>query len=364
MAFADVLGHEGIRGLLSRALVAGRVPHALLFAGPEGVGKRTLALAFAGALLCDSPGPEGACGACSHCRRVARALAGLDELRAGAERGYRGPEDAALFDFRLHPDLVLVEPPTRGGRRAEILAPQAEDIVRQTFKPPFEARARVFVIDDAHALCSGSSVSAANALLKSLEEPPPRSYFVLVTAQPYSLLATVRSRCQTLRFGALSTAAVCEGLRREGVAEPEARLRAALSGGSLGRALAFDSEAWRDQRRLLLGLLEEAPGLETLGRLRAAERLKELDDVRGALTALRTLLRDVAALHAGARPAALLNADLDAPLAALARGPLGPRAVELAEAAAEARAALAGYAHEQLTLDGLVERLAAQSVES
>ena len=364
MAFDDVLGHERIRGLLSRALDTGRVPHALLFAGPEGVGKRTLALAFAAALLCEARGAQGACGACRHCLRLVRAVDSLDDFRSGAEKSYRGPEDAALFNFRLHPDLLLVEPPTRGGRRAEILAPQAEDVVRETFKPPFEARARVFVIDDAHALCAGTAVTAANALLKSLEEPPARAHFVLVTAQPQSLLATIRSRCQTLRFGPLSLAALQDRLRREGLPESEARLRAALSGGSLGAARAFDSEAWRAQREGLVALLETAPRLDPLGRLKAAETLKEMDDVRGGLTTLRTLLRDVAALQAGGDGATLLNGDLGARLLVVARGPLGRQAAALGEAAAVARDALAGYAHEQLTLDDFVERLAGESVAS
>lgn len=358
MAFDDVLGHERIRGLLSRALGARRVPHALLFAGPEGVGKRTLALAFATALLCETGGAAGPCGACSHCRRVARALQDLDAARAAAEKGYRGPDDAALYDFRLHPDLVLVEPPARG-RRPEILAAQAEDIVRETFKAPFEARARAFVIDDAHALCSGSTVSAANALLKSLEEPPSHTHFVLVTAQPQALLPTIRSRCQALRFGTLPTQTVAERLRREGLGEDEARLRAALCGGSLGAAQAFDSDAWRAEREGLLGLLESAPRLDGAGRLKAAELLKESEDARRALITLRTLLRDVAALQAGADAARLLNGDLAARLSAVARGPLGPRAGALAEAAAEARDALGAYAHEQITLDAFVEGLAA-----
>ncbi len=299
MAFDSDLGHERIRGLLSRAIAGGRVPHALLFAGPAGVGKRTLALAFASALLCDQRGPAGPCGACRHCTRVARSLSGLDELRAAAEKGYRKAEDAAHYNFRLHPDLVLVEPPARG-RRPEILSAQADDIVGETYKSPIEARARAFVIDDAHALCAGTTVTAANALLKSLEEPPVHTHFVLVTSQPQSLLPTVRSRCQTLAFGARPTAALVEPLRGEGMPEAEARLRAALSGGSLGAARAFDDAVWRGAREGLVSLLETGPRLDPAGRLKAAEMLKELVDVRGGLGTLRALLRDVAAIHAGA----------------------------------------------------------------
>lgn len=359
MAFVSVLGHERIKGLLGRAIGAKRVPHALLFAGPEGVGKRTLALAFARALLCEKGGAGGPCEECTHCRRVLRAIAGLDERRAAAEKEYGKPDDAALFDFRLHPDLVLVEPPSRG-RRAEILSAQAEDLVRETYKAPFEARARAFVIDDAHALCSGSMVTAANALLKSLEEPPSRAYFVLVTAQPQALLPTIRSRCQTLRFGPLPLGVVSERLMKEGMPEAEARLRAFLCGGSLGAALELDSEAWRAEREGLLALLEEAPRLPTVGRLQAADRLRDLEDTRRALTTLRGLLRDVAALRAGASRERLLNADVSARLHTVASGPVGERATALGEAVAAARDALASYANEAIVFDELVGRLAGE----
>lgn len=361
MAFASILGHERIKGLLERALAAKRVPHALLFAGPEGVGKRTLALALARALLCEKGGADGPCEECTHCRRVLRAIAGLDDRRAAAEKEYGTREDAALFNFRLHPDAVLVEPPSRL-RRPEILAAQAGDLVRETYKAPFEARARVFIVDDAHALCAGSNVTAANKLLKSLEEPPARAFFVLVTAQPQALLPTIRSRCQTLRFGPLPKGVVAQRLQQDGMPEAEARLRASLGGGSLGAALELDSEAWRAEREALVGLLEEAQRLDTVGRLRAADRLRDFEDTRRALTTLRGLLRDVAALRAGAGGAQLLNADVVTRLRAVAAGPLGERAAALGEAAAEAREALAGYAYEAIVFDELVGRLAGEPV--
>src|SRR5262245_44530843 len=359
MAFADVLGHERVKSLLDRAIGSGRVPHALLFAGPEGVGKRTLALAFARALICEKGGRGGPCEECIHCRRVLRAIAGIDESRVAAAKEGRKAEDAAAFNFRLHPDVVLVEPPARG-RRPEILSAQAEDLVRETYKAPFEARARVFVIDDAHALCAGSMVTAANALLKSLEEPPPRAYFVLVTAQPQALLPTIRSRCQTLRLGPLPLELVVERLVKDGLPQEEALLRASLSGGSLGAALELDSEAWRAEREALVSLLEEVLELGTIGRLQAADRLRELEDARRALTMLRALIRDVAALRAGASDGQLLNADVTARLRRLASGPLGERAPELGEAVAQAREALAGYANEAITFDELVDRLAGE----
>ena len=256
------------------------------------------------ALLCE--GDDGdACDGCAACSRAARGL---------------------------HPDAILVEPDG-----ASIKIEQVRDAVREIAGRPFEGRARAFVFDEAHLVTE----QAQNALLKSLEEPPATSHVFLVTASPQALLPTIRSRCQTLRFSPLPQSLLETHLREtSGLSPDEARLRAALSGGSLGVALAFESEAWRDLRVELLEMLEKLGRAGTLGRMDAAERLSEMDDPILALTALRSLLRDVAALRAGSP--ALLNADVTARLEPLARGPLGERAGEMARAAGETRDALEG----------------------
>lgn len=322
MAFASVLGHERLKDLLSRTLREARLPPALLFAGPQGVGKRTLALAAARALLCERTDGD-ACESCASCRRALRGL---------------------------HPDLLLVEPVT-----AAIKIEQIRDVVREVAGRPFEGRARAVVVDDADAMTE----QAANALLKSLEEPPPTSHLFLVTAAPQALLPTIRSRCQTLRFGPLPEGLLEAHLQeRLGLSAEEARLRAALSQGSLGVALAFESEAYRALRDELLGLLESLERWGPVERMEAAERLEEKDEPEQALTTLRSLLRDVAALRAGARPRVILNADVAERLAALARGALGDRATFLAEAVGETRTTLRGNANKLLTMDVLLESLA------
>jgi DNA polymerase III subunit delta' len=331
MAFASIRGHERLRGLLARAVAHGRLPPALLFSGPSGVGKKTLALAVGRALLCDHDDGD-ACDACPTCARAARGL---------------------------HPDAILVEPDG-----LSIKIEQVRDAVREIAGRPFEGRARAIVFDEAHLLTE----QAQNALLKSLEEPPLTSHVFLVTASPQALLPTIRSRCQMLRFSPLPQARLEAHLReRSGLSADEARLRAALSGGSLGAALAFESEAWRDLRVELLELLETLGAGGALGRMHAAERLAEMDDPVLALTALRSLLRDVAALRAGSP--ALLNADVEARLEPLARGPLGERAGQMARAAGETRDALEGKitgtnlrrgpANTLLAFDVLLDALAA-----
>jgi DNA polymerase-3 subunit delta' len=364
LRLAEVRGHDRIRAILSRALEKDRLPPALLMSGPEGVGKKTLALSVAQAALCERAPRGEPCEDCRTCRRVSAALRAerLADLRREADRH---SDDDVWRNFRLHPDLVLAEGwwLTRSGRprsEPEIRVDQVRDLVGEIAGSPFEARRRVFVIDDAHTM----NEAAQNALLKSLEEPPPRSHVVLVTSSPSGLRQTIRSRCQTLRFGPLSRETVASLLEeRCGLGGDEARLRAGLAGGSIGGALAFESEAYRGMREDLLGLLERAAqGLEPVGCLEAAEALEQQEDPLLLLATLRSLLRDVAAARAGAGPGAFANADVADRLRALAEGHLGDRALVLAEGVDEARGALRGFASRLLTFDQLVNALADETV--
>jgi DNA polymerase-3 subunit delta' len=345
--------------VLGRALERDRLPPALLFDGPDGVGKKTLALAVAQATLCEAaPAPEP-CGECRACRRVAGSIRSerLSELRQEADRH---PDEDVWRNFRLHPDLVLAEGwwLTRTGRprsEPEIRVDQVRDLVGEIAGTPFEARRRVFVIDDAHTM----NDAAQNALLKSLEEPPPRSHVILVSSATSGLRPTIRSRCQRLRFGPLSRAVIGESLLRErGLGAEEAGLQAALAGGSLAAALSGEAAGELRMREELLVLLEESSGGDALARMEAAEALEQAEDPALLLTTLRSLLRDLAALRAGAPPETLLSPDLAPRLAALASGRLGERATSLAEEAGAARSALRGFASKLLTFDRLVDALA------
>jgi DNA polymerase-3 subunit delta' len=321
ITFAGVLGHERIKALLQDALRRSRLPGALLFTGPDGVGKKSLALAAARALLCDSRSGE-ACDACPPCHRSAKGL---------------------------HPDLFLLEP-----EGTSIKIERVRDLVREIGARPFEGPARAFVVDGAHLLTE----QAQNALLKSLEEPPATSHVMLVTSAAQALLTTIRSRCQTLRLGGLPASVVESYLRdRQGLAAEEARLRAALADGSLSAALAFEAGTYHELRDGLLSLLEGLPRLGSIERMEAAEGLADRDDIPEALTALRALLRDLAALKAGSSADALLNADVVPRLEALAASPLGSRAAELAEAVGESREALRVNANRLLSMDVLIDRL-------
>jgi DNA polymerase-3 subunit delta' len=344
MPLVDILGHEGVRTLLAEALRRGRLPSSLLFVGPDGIGKRTLAIEIGRALVCERPQPD-ACGRCSPCARVARAVEGLAEQTPRAS----GPGEATAFNRRLHPDILLIEPSTEAIRIEQVRA-----VVEEIAERPFEGRGRAIIFDDAHCLTE----QAENTLLKSLEEPPSGTHFILVTPSPEALLPTIRSRCQRVRLGGLPPALIADRLvAKEGLDRADAALRARLSGGSLRRALDFESETYRELRAGLVALLEKAEGLDDALRMEAAERLADPEHAALSIEILRSLLRDVAALAAGADAAQALNADLAERLAVLARGPLAARARELAEACGRAARALEGRAHGQLTMDLLVDAI-------
>jgi DNA polymerase-3 subunit delta' len=325
------------------------------------VGKKALALATAQAALCEKAPASEPCGTCSTCRRVSAALE-PGALEGRREEADRHPSDDEWRNFRLHPDLVLVEgwTLTKTGRprpEPEIRVGQVRDLVADVPGAPFEARRRVFIVDDAH----GMNESSQNALLKSLEEPPPRSHLMLVSSRPLALRQTIRSRCQVLRFGPLGREDIVAFLSgRHGLDGEEARLRAALAGGSLGAALAFESESYRSLREGLLSLLERAGELDGVGRLQEADALEQSEDASLLLTTLRSLLRDLAALRTGAGREGLFNGDVADRLEPLAAGPLGARAGELAGEVGRTRAALGGFANKLLTFDVLMDRLSAK----
>jgi DNA polymerase-3 subunit delta' len=215
---ASVLAQDTAIQTLRRALSIGRVHHAYLFDGPDGVGKELAAFGLAQALVCERRGPLGA-DACGECSACARAKPRKETTRP------------------VHPDIIILErglyEPAQIGRRT----PETQDIsidqvrtlvlARASF-PPHEGRAKVFIVRRVDEL----STAAANALLKTLEEPGKNTHFVLLTSQPDSLLSTIRSRTQRVRFAPLPDQVVAELLVREGVEVDAAKKIAGLSGGS------------------------------------------------------------------------------------------------------------------------------------
>jgi DNA polymerase-3 subunit delta' len=337
MPLRDVIGHTRLVGLLARAVARDTLPPALLLAGPAGVGKRRVAVAVASAINCLDPVTGGAlerdaCGKCAACTRI--------------ERG-------------VHPDVVLLEPGDTGTIKIEAV----RDVIDRAGFRPFEGRRRVVVIDEADALVS----QAQNALLKTLEEPPSASSFMLVSSLPDALLATVRSRCPRLRFGPLPVADVAAALVRDhGFEAGEARAAADAANGSIGGALAAQGADLVEARDAAAALLRQmARGGDTARRLDSAKGLapqkgssaSDRDQLGACLRALSSLLRDLGVLAARVDTGALANADMAGELETMSRSYDADRSLRAYAAVDHALAALERNASPKIVADWLVLEL-------
>jgi DNA polymerase-3 subunit delta' len=322
-----------VQALLRQAVMRGRVPQTLLFAGPEGVGKHAVALALAQAINCPKSADGVACGRCSNCTRIAK---GQFSDVAEVDNG-----DIASISIKSIRERVL-------------------DLVGYR---PFEGQRRVFIIDPADAL----SLQAQDALLKTLEEPPPATVLILISAYPDSLRPTVVSRCRRVRFGALTDTEVSQVLtERHGIEPALARSRAALSGGSVAQALALDGGVLEDDREAAWDLLRIAAAAPVSARLKMAEAVtkhgtkrREREALGMRLAHVSTLLRDLSTLihtpidTAGERQggAALANADREADLRTIARSFPIDRLVAAFGLVARAQAALDRNASPKIVAD-------------
>ena len=288
--FGKLVGNETVKRNLRRLVENGRVPSGLLFAGPKGVGKREFALELGRGLICKN----GGCEDCPVCGRI-----GVFDLPS-TDKG----EDYDKVFLSGHPDVGLVIPYKRNLRVGAI-----RELEREANFRPFEGGKRIFIIDDAEKM----NDSAANALLKTLEEPPATTHLILVTSRPDSLLQTIRSRCQTIRFAPLAEAEIKKVLVEAGRTPEDATFAARLSGGSVGRALAMDLGEFRSARDAMLGVVRSALVTgEIAAMLRTSEQLgdaKNKDRFEGDVGILQTLVRDLLVIKSGADASAIVNAD-------------------------------------------------------
>jgi DNA polymerase-3 subunit delta' len=329
--FREILGQDWVVSHLKTAMLAGRLSHAYLFLGPAGVGKATTARALAAALNCAQPGADGdACGVCPSCRR----------MQAGT-----------------HPDFLVIAPAS-DGLQAQIKIEQIRELRRLTGYPPLGGGWRVVLIKPAEAL-SALNDAAANALLKTLEEPPDRHLLVLTARGEADLLPTIVSRCHKLAFAPLPSALIIRELeRRRTLPRSQAALVAALSGGSLGRALALDPEELVRQRDQALADLAQLHRGSTGVVLSWAQRLtKNRADLHNFLLLAQLWYRDLLLCHFQASPGLLAHQDL---LPALEQARAGSnRAAWFANFAAlgAAQRHLQANLNPELTLDILGLRL-------
>jgi DNA polymerase III subunit delta' len=355
--FRTIVGHRRLLTLLSRAVARDTLPPALLLAGPAGVGKRRAALAIAEAVNCLKPQQEVMSGSS---RNVVSGFSRTDSDAAEFARDACGECPACRRIQRgVHPDVILIEPGEMGSIKIE----QVRDVIDRADYRPFEGRRRVVIIDEADALMP----AAQNALLKTLEEPPSASMFVLVSSIPDALLPTVRSRCSRLRFASLSTSEVAEVLRRDHeYSEQDARAVAIDAEGSVGRALQAESADLVDARDGAQRLLDyTARAGDPSRRLDAARDVTakkstsvgERDQLAACLRALGSLLRDVSILSSSGDRGLLGNSDLEAQLAALAKSFDSKRAANAYAAVDQALAALERNASPKIVADWLVLQL-------
>jgi DNA polymerase-3 subunit delta' len=303
---SSLVGHRRQLRLLSQAIARGTLPPALLFVGPDGVGKFATARAVAATLNCLTPRRDvdglliDACGACRSCARIER---------------------------RVHVDLFVLEPDEKASIKIDVV----RDVLSRTGFKPFEGQRRVVIIREADAL----EPQAQNALLKSLEEPPPGTVFILTTNVGAALLPTVLSRCMRLGFGRLTMGDIEAILTRDGDMSAEvAREAAALANGSIGQALALGSTDMAVLRETAMVLLRQSPQAPPAARMQAAalvtagttKKDRSREEVALILQMAASLLRDLELLNAGGTPASLANPGLVDALRSLQRAYTGDRA--------------------------------------
>ncbi len=328
MPLAEIEGQPRAVEALLRAARGGRLHHAYLFSGPDGVGKTLTAHALAQALLCTSPAGDGdACGRCNACVRTRD---------------------------RNHADLHVLE---REGTAKHITIAQVRGLQRSLGFKSFEGHRRVVLIQEAERM----NQATANALLKTLEEPGPDTHFALVTHAPHLLLPTIVSRCQRVRFAPLPRDVVARHLAEQaGLTEVAAELLAALAEGSIGKGLDLARSPVLEQREALLAFADAPRDVRRIPKLLelAEDLARRADDLPLVLHLLRTWYRDVLLVGCGLTDG-LVHRDLESRLRERA-GALDTDAVMTRiDLLNDTEAALARNANARLTLETLFLQLAA-----
>ena len=284
--FSAICNQEKAVQRLAGFIQSGNIPHALLFAGLDGIGKKKTALAFSMALNCHAvagQSPMGSkpiepCGTCRPCKKIA----------AGH-----------------HPDVFIVEPDQSRIRIAAI-----RDIGHALAVKPYEALTRVVIIDQAQAM----NPQAGNSLLKLLEEPPAETILILIAVNTYSLLPTIVSRCQQIRFRPIPLQTLAEYFAQKGIPSEKAEILSTLANGSFAKAESLADTDWLERREWIVRVIERL-GAEGQSDRRAALSMafsemlaKDKETVFETLELMTSWFRDVAVVKGGADT--IINQDL------------------------------------------------------
>ena len=279
MSFSGIVGQDIAISILKKVLKGGRVAHAYLFAGPDGVGKSLATKVFAKALICEVQKEADSCDSCIACKKV---------------------------DNASHPDIYWVSP---SGPKGLIKIKEIKELRRRATFKPYEARHNIFVIEGADALTE----EAGNSLLKVLEEPPPKCILILIASNLTRVLPTILSRCQTIRFTQISPRRLKRYLIESfGLSRADAHLLTSMAGGSLGKAVRFMESGLLERRgEIVDSFLKIGSGEKLADSLEEIfDRFSDKEELREALEILALLFRDMIFLKVGAERDFLANPDM------------------------------------------------------
>jgi len=326
MAFAEIIGHERVIEVFRRSIRSGKTAHSYIFEGPAGCGRKKTAFALIQAIFCSNADGDS-CGACSACRKVSSGN---------------------------HADIHVVEPLPD---KRDISIDQLRELQHDLALRPYEAPRKVCIIEPAERM----SLSAANSLLKTLEEPPGKAIIILLTENSDTLLATIRSRCQLIRFAPLSGENIKLLLEKQGMDSSTAALLAQMADGSMQRAFELDDESLAGRREILLKHLASI----SLGKIatifNASEELSgNREDVLETLDMLLSIYRDIIHLAAGCGD--IVNTAMRPALDSIAASLNLERALQTAGDVLDSRRAVQQNANVKLALDHLFMKMAGNNV--
>lgn len=276
--FDHIIGQEIPKKLLKNSLQNNRLPSSLLFYGPEGVGKRTMAFALSKILNCKNTDIQHSefryCEVCPSCKKI---------------------------NHRNHPDVRIIEPESKGKREIPINA--IRELRREVMLTLYEGKKRIFLLLKADRM----TTEASNAFLKTLEEPPPDTLFILTSTRPGFLLSTILSRCQKIRFSRLNPKDIeKELIERLGLREEKAKLLSRISNGTLGGVLNHENEEYLKFRESFSNFFFQIPEKSHLDVLDYVEEV----DPHQILQFLFSFYRDLLLLKGENGEGFLENVDL------------------------------------------------------